>query len=277
MSAIAGSISLITGGGSGLGRLVARKLAARGSTIVLWDLSQAALDAVVAQIRDAGGQAHGYICDVSDRQQVAAVAERVRAEVGAVDILVNNAGVVSGQSILDLTAEKIERTFNVNVLGLFWVTKAFLPEMVERNRGHIVSIASASGLIGVAKLGDYAASKWAVVGFDESLRVELKRTAPAVMTTVVCPFYINTGMFRGVKSRFPALLPILEEEYVAERLVAAVAGNRRRLILPRLVFLVPAMRILPVAWFDAIADFLGVNVSMEEFVGRSPTAPERDV
>ena len=98
--------------------------------------------------------------------------------------------------------------------------------MIQRNRGHIVTIASASGLIGVARLADYASSKWAAVGFDESLRAELSKVAPGVMTTVVCPFYINTGMFRGVRSRFPFLLPILEEDDVARRVVHAIQTDR---------------------------------------------------
>ena len=122
---------------------------------------------------------------------------------------------MSGKDFLELPDDKIEATFDINVLSLFWTGKAFLPSMIQRNRGHIVTIASASGLIGVARLADYASSKWAAVGFDESLRAELSKVAPGVMTTVVCPFYINTGMFRGVRSRFPFLLPILEEDDVA--------------------------------------------------------------
>ena len=148
---------------------------------------------------------------MSRRERVYAVAEETRAAAGGVDVLINNAGVVSGRSLLDIPDEKIEATFAVNTLSLFWVTKAVLPDMLRRGEGHIVTIASASGLIGVAKLSDYAASKWAAVGFDESLRAELRQTAPGVRTTVVCPCYIDTGMFRGVKSRFPLLLPILKE------------------------------------------------------------------
>jgi all-trans-retinol dehydrogenase (NAD+) len=137
--------------------------------------------------------------------------------------------------------------------------------MIARNRGHVVTIASASGLIGVARLADYSASKWAAVGFDESLRAELRRTAPGVITTVVCPFYIDTGMFRGVKSRFPFLLPILKEDDAATRIVGAIATNRRRLMMPWLCHFVPLLRALPVRLFDWAADFLGVNVVDEGF------------
>jgi all-trans-retinol dehydrogenase (NAD+) len=154
------------------------------------------------------------------------------------------------------------------VLALFWTTKAFLPHMIENNRGHVVTIASASGLIGVAKLSDYSSSKWAAIGFDESLRGELRKAAPGVMTTVVCPFYIDTGMFHGVKSRFSFLLPILKEEKVAERVVSAIQRNKRRLMMPPVVYTVPLMRLFPVGVFDMLASFLGINASMDEFKGR---------
>lgn len=269
MSEIAGSHVLVTGGASGIGRLVARRMAALGGRVSVWDIRRDALDAVVAELEKAGPEpARGFACDVSRRTDVYRAAEETRAAGGPVDILINNAGVVSGRPLLELPDEKIEATFAINTLSLFWTTKAFLPAMVERGRGHLVTIASASALIGVARLSDYAASKWAAMGFDESLRAELRKTAPALRTTVVCPYYVDTGMFRGVRSRFPWLLPILGEDDVAERIVGAVRRDRRQLFLPPLVRLVPALRILPVGAFDWIANFLGINVSMDAFEGR---------
>ena len=131
-----------------------------------------------------------------------------------------------------------------------------------------VTIASAAGVIGVAKLTDYCASKWGAVGFDESLRMELQRSATGVKTTLVCPYYIDTGMFEGVKTRFSFLLPILKEDYVAERIVKAVRRGRRRLMMPRLVYTVPLLRVLPTFLFDAVARFFGISASMDEFTGR---------
>ena len=270
MSEIAGRHALVTGGASGIGRAMAKHLAAHGARVTIWDINPTALDAVIDELRAVPGcpGAHGFVCNVADRAQVYARAAEATAAGGPVDILINNAGIVSGKDFLELPDDKIEATFDINVLSLFWTGKAFLPSMIQRNRGHIVTIASASGLIGVARLADYASSKWAAVGFDESLRAELSKVAPGVMTTVVCPFYINTGMFRGVRSRFPFLLPILEEDDVARRVVHAIQTDRRRLIMPWLVHLVPVMRVLPVAAFDWVANFLGVNASMDEFVGR---------
>ncbi len=269
MSAIAGRNVLITGGASGMGRLVARKVAALGGNIVLWDINPENLDRVRAEVqRISGRPVLGHVCDVSDRAQVYETAKQVHARVGPLDILVSSAGVVTGAPFLELPDEKVEQTFRVNTLALFWTAKAFLPDMIARNSGHLVTIASASGYVGVANLADYSASKWAAIGFDESLRAELRKTAPGVRTTIVCPYYVDTGMFTGVRSRFPRLLPILKEEHVVDRIVSAIQRNKRRVVMPPLVHLVPLLRPLPVALFDAVNDFLGVNASMDHFVGR---------
>lgn len=260
---------LITGGSSGLGRRMALQMARRGATLVLWDLDADRLSQVVEELRNATGRpAYGYRCDISNRAAVAATAAQVTREVGPIHILVNNAGIVSGRRFLECSEEQLERTIAVNTLGMFWTCRAFLPEMIAADHGHVVTIASSAGLIGVSGLADYCASKWAAVGFDESLRMELRHLAPRVKTTVVCPYFIDTGMFHGVRSRFPWLLPILKEEVVAERIVKAIAADRPRLILPWLPFFVPLLRVLPVRLFDRIADFLGINRAMDHFVGR---------
>ena len=269
MSEISGANVLITGGASGIGRLMALKVARLGATVIVWDINQANLDATLEALQSASGRSHhGAICDVSNRADVNEQARRVIADVGGIDILINNAGVVSGQPLLEISDASIERSFGVNTLASFWTTRAFLPKMIEQNRGHVVTIASAAGMIGVSRLVDYSASKWAVVGFDESLRSELRTIAPAVQTTVVCPYYIDTGMFKGTKTRFSFLLPILKEDAVAERTVAAIRRNKRRVTMPWLVHWIPALRVLPVAFFDGVAGLLGINTSMDKFVGR---------
>ena len=175
MSEIAGKNVVITGGARGMGRLMAVKMALLGGRVVIYDVAAEALEDIVDEIRTAGGEAHGYLCDVSDRQEVYLVSGEVKAKVGPVDIVVNNAGIISGRRLLDIPDERIEAVFGVNVLALYWVTKAFLPEMIERNSGHIVTMASAAGLLGVDRQTDYSASKHAAIGFAESLRAELKR------------------------------------------------------------------------------------------------------
>ena len=259
MTKIEKSRVLITGAASGLGRRMARGVAERGGHPILWDLDGNGLETLQREI---GGDS--FVCDVSDREAV----YRLAKEVGPVDILINNAGVVSGERFLDIPDGKIERSLAVNTLALFWTTKAFLPSMIERGRGHLVTIASAAGLIGVSKLTDYAASKFAAVGLDESLRVELDKAATGVRTTLVCPYFTDTGMFEGVKTRFSFLLPILDEAKVSEKTLWAIERNRARLYLPRMVYTIPLLRLLPVSWFDAIAGFMGINVSMDKFVKR---------
>jgi all-trans-retinol dehydrogenase (NAD+) len=268
MTDIKGSRALITGAASGIGRLLATELGQAGASLVLWDVDEQGLDEVQAELRAAGCEADAYVCDLTRREDIAAVAVETLARSGPVDILVNNAGVVSGKSLLDVSPDEIERTFQVNALALFWTARAFLPGMLERDSGHLVTIASAAGLAGTSKLTDYCSSKFAAVGFDESLRVELKRQNSKVMTTVVCPFYTDTGMFAGVRTRFPWLLPILDPDYVVRRTVRAIEKNRRRLIMPRFVYTGWPIRLLPVDWFDALMAFFGISHSMDDFRGR---------
>jgi all-trans-retinol dehydrogenase (NAD+) len=140
--------------------------------------------------------------------------------------------------------------------------------MVVRGGGHIVTVASAAGLIGSPHETDYAAGKFATVGFTEALRMELKRTAPGVKTTVVRPFSIDTGMFAGVKTRFPLLLPILKEADVTERILQAIQHGTPQVDMPWMVRTLPLMRLLPVWAFDGLADFFGITAAMDEFTGR---------
>jgi all-trans-retinol dehydrogenase (NAD+) len=265
MTLLRGSHILITGAASGIGRLMALEAQARGARLTLLDKDEPGLQALLATM---GGDTAIFPVDLSDRPRVQAVAAGILEARGAVDILINNAGIVTGKSLLECSDAAIERTFQVNTLALFWLTRAFLPAMIERGRGHVVTVASAAGLSGTSRLTDYCASKFAAVGFDESLRLELKRLGHPVRTTVVCPYYIDTGMFRGVKTRFSWLLPILAPDYVTRRILGAIEGNRRRLILPRFVVTVLMIKALPPSWFDAISAFFGVNRSMDEFVGR---------
>jgi all-trans-retinol dehydrogenase (NAD+) len=98
--------------------------------------------------------------------------------------------------------------------------------------------------------------------------MELKKRAPAIRTTVICPYYIRTGLFEGAKSRFPRLLPILDEEDVSERVLRAIERNKKSVVMPAMVRTIPWVRLLPVSWFDWIAEVMGINASMDDFIGR---------
>jgi all-trans-retinol dehydrogenase (NAD+) len=269
MNAIKDKLALVTGGASGIGRLVALGLAERGARVVAWDIDEGALEKISHEAAKLKLPIAAMRCDVSDRAEVYRQAAKVRELFGRVDILVNNAGIVSGKKLLETPDEKIERTMAVNVLAQFWTLKAFLPAMIEKGEGHVVTVASAAGLIGVTGLADYSASKFASVGLDEALRMELRKQRSRVRTTIVCPFFIDTGLFAGVKTRFPLLLPILKPEAAALKIVGAIARGKKRVVMPPFVYSVYLLRLLPVGALDAVADFFGISSSMDDFKGRT--------
>jgi all-trans-retinol dehydrogenase (NAD+) len=259
---------LVTGGSNGIGRLMCLEFAERGGKVIAWGRRQDALDALEEEGKRKGLFIKGMVCDVSDREAVYRQAAVVKKEYGPVDVLINNAGIVSGKTFLETPDEKMLQTMNINTIAHFWTGKAFLPDMLERNSGHIVTVASAAGVVGVRGLADYNASKFGAFGFNESLRMELRRLKSKVNTTIVCPYFIDTGMFDGVKTRFAFLLPILKEDDVAHRIVKAVLKNKKRLIMPASVYAVFLGRLLPAGVFDALVDFLGINAAMDAFTGR---------
>lgn len=228
---VEGEIALVTGGGGGLGRLLALRLAKLGATVVLWDVNTEGLEETVSLVKGIGGKVFAFKCDLANREDVYKVAKKTQEEVGDITILINNAGVVSGYLLLDTPDHLIQRTFDVNVIAHFWTVKAFLPKMIQKNHGHIVTIASMAGYTGVSKLVDYCSSKFAAVGFDESLRIELDALGvKGVKTTVICPYFIQqTGMFDNVNSK---LLPRLKSNDVADRTIEAIRANERVVMIP---------------------------------------------
>uniref|UniRef100_A0A1A9WZU0 Uncharacterized protein n=1 Tax=Glossina brevipalpis TaxID=37001 RepID=A0A1A9WZU0_9MUSC len=224
-------IALITGGGNGLGRLLALRLCKMGTKVVIWDINKTGINKTVEMLNDLGGYCKGYVVDISKREEVYKAAEEVQRDVGDISVLINNAGVVSGFNLLDTPDHLIERSFNVNVMAHFWTTKAFLPKMIENENGHIVTIASMAGHVGINKLVDYSASKFAAVGFDEALRLELEVLGHNnIKTTCICPFFIQqTGMFDNVWARW---VSTLNPNEVADRIITAIKRNEKLAIIP---------------------------------------------
>uniref|UniRef100_A0A1B0FKD8 Hydroxysteroid 17-beta dehydrogenase 11 n=1 Tax=Glossina morsitans morsitans TaxID=37546 RepID=A0A1B0FKD8_GLOMM len=224
-------IALITGGGNGLGRLLALRLCKMGAKVVIWDINKAGINKTVQMLEELGGYCKGYVVDISKREEVYKAAEEVKQDVGDINLLINNAGVVSGFNLLDTPDHLIERSFNVNVMAHFWTTKAFLPKMIENENGHIVTIASMAGHVGINKLVDYSASKFAAVGFDEALRLELEVLGHNnIKTTCICPFFIQqTGMFDNVWARW---VSTLNPNEVADRIIIAIKRNEKLAIIP---------------------------------------------
>jgi len=269
---ISNELVLITGSASGLGRVLALKFAKLGARLALLDMNRDGNEETKRLILENWSQTKVkiYSCDLNDRMDIYGVMQKVKSDLGDVDILINNAGVVTGKKILDCPDELMIKTMNVNSLAHFWTIKSVLRSMLDRNHGHIVTIASAAGLTGTAGLVDYCASKFAAVGLTESLAFELRNLRKdGVYTTTVCPFYINTGMFDGFGVKFPSLLPVLTPEYVADRIVNAILTNQEILIVPRLLYVANYIKsLLPAQASYRIADFLGVTASMDTFKGR---------
>jgi all-trans-retinol dehydrogenase (NAD+) len=264
-------IILVTGAGSGIGRLLALKLSDLGARLVLWDVNEKGNEETKKMIVDKNGEAHSYTIDLCNREEVYALADKVRAQVGEVDMLINNAGIVTGRRYMDCPDSLIVKTMEVNVMSHFWTVKAFLPGMMQRNHGHIVSVASAAGLFGAVDLADYCASKFAAVGFNESLSIEIDtRGYTGVFCTTVCPYYINTGMFDGVQSKYNFMLPLLEPDYVADKIIEGVQTNQEYLMIPRLIYFLYYLRgVLPVKVGYYLSHTLGVTHSMDQFKGRN--------
>ncbi|XP_039382630.1 epidermal retinol dehydrogenase 2-like [Mauremys reevesii] len=268
---VAGEIVLITGAGSGIGRRLALKFARLGVTLVLWDINQEGNKETSKLARENGAvRVHAYLCDCSKRQEIYRVADQVKKEVGDVSILINNAGIVTGKKFMDSPDSLVEKTMEVNTMAHFWTYKAFLPAMMASNHGHLVSIASSAGLIGVNGLADYCASKFAAVGFAETVGLEMLALGKTgIKTTIVCPYFINTGMFDGCKTKWPRLLPILDLEYAAEKIVSAIQREQVLLLMPRSMYLLWVMKsILPVKMGILLGDYFGAFQLMDHFRGR---------
>ncbi|XP_078047329.1 estradiol 17-beta-dehydrogenase 11 [Augochlora pura] len=272
MKSITGEIALVTGGGGGLGRLIALRLANLGATVVIWDVNKAATEEAVKLVQAAGGKCYGYVCDLCDREDVYKKAALVRAEVGKVTILINNAGVVSGMKFLDTPDKLIIRTMEVNVMSHFWTTKAFLPSMMEDNKGHIVSIASLAGHVGVPTLVDYCTSKFAAVGFEEALHMELAADGYKINTTVVCPFFIrSTGMFEDISTRF---VPRLSPNEVADRVVLAMRCNEKIAVVPGYLYILLVLK-WAFPWACAGMFIRGIVSSLLNVYSKPKTIPKK--
>ena len=195
--------------------------------------------------------------------------EEITAKIGEpITILINNAGIVTGKKVVDAPAKLMKLTMAVNIEAHFWTVKAALPHMIESNHGHIVTIASSAGIIGVPGLGDYCASKLLQLALTNPFVWRCKIWDATASTTCVCPFFIKTGMFLGAKSRWPRLLPLLEPDYAASKIVRAIRCNQQMLLMPLAVHLTPIVRLLPVPIFDEICKWFGVHDTMADFKGR---------
>lgn len=248
-------IVLITGAGSGLGRAIALEFAKLNSSLVLWDVNEKGLqetkilvqalyekNAISKNNDKQERECTTYLVDVSDKDRVHQAGQEVRLDLNKerkideperyVSVLVNNAGIYHGLMLQDLKDDQIERIFKVNILAHFWTVRTFLPDMIKHERGHIVEIASMGGIAGLLKQVDYCATKFATVGFEESLSIELDHLglSDKIHTTIVCPLFFSSNLFTGFDT---SVAPLMTTDFVARETVMAMRCNHSRLMLPK--------------------------------------------
>lgn len=262
-------VVLITGGASGIGRIMGRRALEKGAeALIIWDINQANIDQTCKEYA-ALGKTLGQKVDVSSSEQIAKAYATIKAQLGRVDLLINCAGIVTGNRYFDqMSEEEIHRTMQINSVAPMQVALQLLPDMIARNEGHVCNIASAGGLLANPRMSVYAASKWAMIGWSDSLRVELKERKSRVRITTIAPYYINTGMFDGVQSRW--FMPILDPENTSRKILRAVERNRTFCGIPWGYHVVRFLQgIFPTPVFDFMfGQLFGVYHTMDHFTGR---------
>lgn len=218
-----GRVALITGGSKGLGRAIALALAHEGAAVAVCARHGEALEEVAEEIRAAGGRVHAVQCDVVDGARVAALPDLVGAELGAVDILVNNAGIAPSHKFLGHPDDVWDRVMDVNLKGVFRVSRAFLPGMVERKWGRIINVASTAAKTGGAYIAAYSASKHGVLGLTRSLAVEFVKDN--ITVNAICPGYADTPMTAVNAAKIAGRTGRSEEEAV--KFLANTSPQRR--------------------------------------------------
>ena len=263
---------LITGGASGIGKIMGRMALEKGARcFIIWDINLAGIEATRKEL-SRYGNIKGYVVDVSNNEVVNLAYRKTVEDCGNIDILINCAGIITSNKTFDKqTADEMVRTMNINTLAPMFVTRAMLPDMLERNCGHVCNIASAGGMLSNPKMSVYAASKWGAIGWSDSVRIELQNMKSKVHVTTVAPYYINTGMFDGVKS---PIIPVLKPEYVAKRVIRAIERNKSFRGIPFGFHFIRFWQfLLPTRIFDwFFGEVMGIYHAMDAFTGRKKEA-----
>lgn len=258
---------LITGGCSGIGKIMARRCLEKGAAqVIIWDINEAAIASTVEEL-SALGKVFGHKADISSPESVDAAYEATKAACGDVDLLINNAGIITNnKTFAEQTDKDIIRTIDINTKGAMFVTLRYIKDMKVRGVGHICNITSSAGMLALPKMALYTSSKWAALGWSESVRIELEREKSPVKITTIAPYFINTGMFDGIHSFFK----IQDPEKVAKKALAAVERNCGYRGIPFSSHFIRLMQgIFPYRIFNFLfGDVCGLFTVMDHFTGR---------
>ena len=225
MESLKGKIALVTGAGKGIGRAIAIALANEGVHVGLVARTKKDLEEVAAALKAIGVPVAIATADVSIIEEVNAAVNSIQSTLGNIDILINNAGTGTFGKFLDLSPEQWENQVKVNLFGVYYTTRAVLPQMIERKTGDIVNISSTAGLRGAATTSAYSASKFAVMGLTESLMQEVRkhniRVTALAPSTIVTELAKNSNLINDNEDR------LIQPEDFAEMIVGQLKLNRR--------------------------------------------------
>jgi len=254
--ALRGSLVVVTGASYGIGAAAARVFGRNGARVALLARTAAALDAVAYDIRAQGGVAQAYPVDLTDAPAVAAVAQHVIADLGIPDVLLSNAGSGRWLFVEETEPDEAVAMMTMPYFAAFYITRAFLPPMLARDRGHLAYVNSPASLVAWPGAAAYTAARWALRGFVEALRADLHGTRLRV--TSIIPGLVATTYFEhnpGVLERAPGLarrlLPTLTAEEAATAIVRGIARGDREIMMPgrlRLLYAVHAVAPRLVRW-----------------------------
>ncbi|HEY8895210.1 MAG TPA: 3-ketoacyl-ACP reductase [Niastella sp.] len=234
MESLKGKVALVTGAGKGIGKAIAMALANEGAHVGLIARTEKDVKEVADEISKLGVMSAYATADVSNRAEVEAAVEKLNTDLGNVDILINNAGTATFGNFLALEPEVWENQIKVNLFGVYYTTRAVLPQMIERKTGDIVNISSTAGKNGSAVTSAYAASKFAVFGLSESLMQEVRkhniRVTALAPSTVVTDLANSANLITGDPER------VMHPEDFAELIMAQLKLNRRVFVKEASIF-----------------------------------------
>ncbi|PSN48256.1 hypothetical protein C0J52_03052 [Blattella germanica] len=265
---VGGEIVLIAGAGRGIGRSLATQFCKLGSKVICCDIDPETNKetATIAEALGYGvGRAHPYTCDITNRDQVMNMAQKVQEEVGTVTVLINCCNLPSPRVLIEHPAPEVRKTMDIGVMSHLWILQAFLPAMQAKKHGHIVMMSSVAGLTGITDLVPLSAAQFAVQGLAESLNEELRNYKPSgdVKLTLVhiYPFIMSSDLSTNAQLRIPSYFGTMDPDKAAEKVIEAMRRDYVEVSIPGyLLYLGKMVSLLPRKAVYEMRDILDTGV-----------------